>query len=129
MFVTLHKCCRKLIRTTQLSSLQIEQSYLTPVSSKPPVQTLYFTAENEHFFNVGLCIYSMLYFSRLCEHNRWIVGRQWGERLFKISKVSSCCLVVSKTKHSKTKTEARSTRKLENEAPQLENETPHVVCV
>ena len=40
-------------------------------------------------------------------------------------------MVVSKTKHSKTKTEARSTQisktkhpKLENEAPKLENEAP-----
>ena len=42
-------------------------------------------------------------------------------------------VVVSKTKHSKTKTEARSTQisktkhpKLENEAPYLENEAPSI---
>ena len=33
---------------------------------------------------------------------------------------------MSKTKHSKTKTEARSTRKLENEAPEHENEAPEL---
>ena len=35
-------------------------------------------------------------------------------------------LVVSKTKHSKTKTEARSTLTVENEAPKLENEAPEL---
>lgn len=87
---SVHECCCKwLIPPCMHRFSRIEQSCLTRVAlnGQCSSNSTIFTAENEHFFTLGLCIYSKLNSCRVCEREWRIYRGKWSERLLEISKV------------------------------------------